>query len=506
MPRPAFFLLLAVLAGSLLTAGCDSAGPPPPVLPAAGYTTQPAQVYIDGDTSDWASLAVQHADPSGGGLNIQRVWMAHSAKQLFLRVALNRPVDLQAENTLTLYLDTDDNPATGLSALGLGAEVRWSFGDRTGRYYADGDSSQIGHAALGLTALPTVRSSTFELALDRSAMPGGEPLVAGDSLRVAWSTAGDRLPDAAGGLGYALSETDLAASGPALSGSGSALRLLSYNVQQDALFAPSRQPHYRRILQALRPDVIGLQEVYEHTASETGDVVDRLLDTDDWSWAKMGSDLVVGSRFPIIDTHTIPGYESVRSGAALLDTRDVLDTPVLIIIMHPPCCNAPARGDTPSRDRQRQQVVDEVVAFIRAVKAGRAPIEVPAETPIVVAGDMNFVGAPQQPRTLRTGDIADNGRFGPDIAPDWDGSSLLDVNPRQTDAPSHATWINPGSSFAPGRLDYAYVTDSVLDVDHAFLLNSATLAGPERQTAGLESSDTQTASDHLPVVVDVSAR
>jgi len=89
-------------------------------------------------------------------------------------------------------------------------------------------------------------------------------------------------------------------------------------------------------------------------------------------------------------------------------------------------------------------------------------------------------------------------------APDWDGSPLLDVNPRQTGAPLHTTWIDSESSFVPGRLDYAFVSDSVVDIAHAFVLRTSTLTESQRSTYGLQRDDTAAASDHLPVVVDLA--
>jgi hypothetical protein len=174
--------------------------------------------------------------------------------------------------------------------------------------------------------------------------------------------------------------------------------------------------------------------------------------------------------------------------------------------MHPPCCNyGPEDGD-PSRNAQRQRVVDGVMAFVRRVKNGKGPFDVASGTPIAILGDMNFVGAAQQPQTLRTGEIINNDAYGPSIKPDWDGSSILDTNPRHAGSPMHTTWINAGSSFPPGRLDYAFVTDSVLDVVHEFVLYTPTLSDDALQTHGLQSGDTNTASDHLPVVIDVQSR
>jgi endonuclease/exonuclease/phosphatase family metal-dependent hydrolase len=514
MTRFAWCLVVAVTL-SLLAGGCggmDGADAPDEGAAAVGgYEAQPARIYVDGNGPDWSDVAVRHTDAGDGadGLGLERLWVAHSPEHLFLRFELTRAVNLQEDNALTLYLDTDNAPSTGPDALGLGAEAAWTFGERSGRV----GSTEVGHAALGLHSLPTVQSDVFEVALDRSARPGGAPLFSGDSLRVALATEADRLPDADGGLGYVLTEASLPLETPSLERPpGSALRILSQNSVNNfdeeisAIFQARRQPSYRRVLKATAPDVIALQEVYAQTADETETVMEEALGVDgDWAWAKRGQDLVLGSRFPIEASRPIPGYEDYESGAFLLDARPALGRRLVVVVMHPPCCNYPADEEAPSRNAQRQQVVDGVAAFLRDVTDGEGPFGVGPGTPIAVVGDMNFVGAAQQPRTLRTGEIVNTERFGPAAAPDWDGTALLDTRPRQTGAPLHTTWIDSTSSFPPGRLDYAYVTDSALEVVHEFVLNTAALPGPERAEHGLRAGDTATMSDHLPVVVDLAS-
>jgi endonuclease/exonuclease/phosphatase family metal-dependent hydrolase len=70
----------------------------------------------------------------------------------------------------------------------------------------------------------------------------------------------------------------------------------------------------------------------------------------------------------------------------------------------------------------------------------------------------------------------------------------------------HITWTDAENSFPPGRLDYAYVTDSVLEVPHEFVLYTPVLPDRVLQERGLQAEDTNEASDHLPVVIDVQAR
>lgn len=476
------------------------------------YTTECALISVDGRVQDWGSVPVRRADADDDqGIDIQRVWTAHSDDYLFLRIAVDRSINLQEENDLTLAIDTDNDSTTGRDTLGMGVDFSWTFGEREGQF----NGMEIGHAAAGLTSLPTHRSRVFEIALDRAAAPDDSTLLfQSDSLRLAFSARGDRVPDEAGGLGYELASCGMELESPSIAPPREAvIRMLSYNAENNfdrelnALFLEDRQPSFRRILDAVAPDVIGFQEVYDQTASEVEAVAEGALRLpDDWNWAKEGQDLVLGTGFPILGTHSIPGYDEYRSGAFLLDAQSALGRPLVVVVMHPPCCNTPPEDGTPGSDVQRQYVVDGVAAFIRKLKNGDGPFDVAPGTPIAIIGDMNFVGDEQQPRTLRRGEIVNVDRYGPSLTPDWDGSALLDTNPRQTGTPMHTTWVDKESSFPPGRLDYAYVTDSVLDVVHEFVLSTPHLAEDSLQVYGLDRQDTNVASDHLPVVIDVRPR
>ena len=327
--------------------------------PIGGYTTQPARIYVDEHGDDWSSVPVRHDDTGDGGtVGLDRVWTAHGADHFFLRLELSRAINLQEGNDLTLFLDTDNDPDTGRDTLGLGAELVWTFGEREGRV---GDT-EIEHDAIGLTSLPTVRSDVFEVALNRGATPDGSTaLFQHDSLRIGLTSGGDRLPNADGGLGYVLSEADTPVEAPSIGApDASAVRLASYNAvnnfdrELNSLFIDAKQPSYRRILGAIGADVIAFQEVYDQTASEVEEVAEGDLGlAEAWNWTKTGRDLVLGTRFPILDMHTIPGYEDYESGAFLLDAEEALGRQLIVVNMHPPCCNYPAEDGELSSDAQR---------------------------------------------------------------------------------------------------------------------------------------------------------
>jgi len=485
--------LLLVFAVPLALAGCNSDDV------SLGAGPFPAAISLDGSFADWERLPPLHTDSDDDSDRTELLDLsaAHDADYLFLRFRLGDAMLLQEKNDLELHLDLDADPSTGSVD---GTDLSWAFGKRSGTLYGNGTRS-LTHADLRFSSLPTVASSAYEIAFQRAATPGGtEWLRDGDTFCLHLTAAGDRLPDE-GRVCYTLSgEVDRPEPLTSIPEKSGALRLISYNIERDALFTDPQEDAYRRIFAGVAPDVFALQEVYENNAQATRDRIAELTDTgaDEWFTAKAGLDLVVVSRYPVLHTYEIPGFEDYASAAHLLDTRADLGQPLLLINMHPPCCS----GGNPPSDLKRQRVVDAVAAFLRDTQQGNGPIDVPNRTPVVVLGDMNFVGDAQQPATLADGSIINQAMHGESAAPDWDGSSFVDVNPPQTGAPLHTTWIDLDSRFPPGRLDYAYVSDSVLRVEQAFVLETAHLSND----AGVQPGDTRTASDHLPIILDVSAK
>ena len=123
-----------------------------------------------------------------------------------------------------------------------------------------------------------------------------------------------------------------------------------------------------------------------------------------------------------------------------------------------------------------------MMAFVRTARNGGI---ITPDSPMIILGDMNLVGLAQQQRTLLTGDIVDENRFGSDFAPDGDGSALADLKPPVTGLPMFFTWYNSQSPFSPGRLDYIVYTDSVLEPGNRFVLFTPTLSNQTRAAFGL---------------------
>jgi hypothetical protein len=91
-------------------------------------------IVIDGRFDDWSGVPVAAEDPKGelppGATDLLALHLADDADYLYFSLYLEDEMLFQQNNHLTLYLDTDDDPATGAAVAGIGAEVAFTFGER----------------------------------------------------------------------------------------------------------------------------------------------------------------------------------------------------------------------------------------------------------------------------------------------------------------------------------------------------------------------------------------
>lgn len=282
------------------------------------------------------------------------------------------------------------------------------------------------------------------------------------------------------------------------------LRVASYNVYWDAIFEDPRfsewPARFSRVINAVQPDVLALQEIRESAAATAARVNELAPLPGGASWyAHKHSDNVILSRFPFAQTAG-GGAGDGGHADALIDLPDDRYAKDLFLISdHWPCC---------SNETGRQEEADQLVRWLDDARNPGGQITVPSDTPMVVVGDFNLVGSGRPLETLLTGDIRYNGSYGPDSPTDWDGTPMADARPLHNGAgPADYTWRNDGSSFAPGVLDFITYTDSVIDPANRFVLEPATMTAAELAATGLQPYDVQLNEssgwyDHLPVVVD----
>ncbi len=463
------------------------------------------RILVDGEFDDWTQHPVWYTDAAGdggaSGVDFGELRVYHDDEYLFLYLEIGTELNLQDLNEIAIYLDTDENPTTGFSINGIGAELVYTFGDRSGLYYGSGNPTAISHPDIGLVTAPTVTSDRFEIAIKRNLTLSGIPIFQSNEMKVVVrdnSSNGDMIPASSEEIEYLFPADSLGAL-PAYSIHKiheSNLRILSYNVLSDGLFDQSRLPAFTRILQAIQPDIIGFQEIYNNSPAQVAAQLETILPSapgQQWYYARQGPDCHAISRYPIVASALIPGYnQGAGNGAFLIDMPD-LDEDLLLIVAHPPCC---------SNDAGRQTEVDLMMEFVREAKGGNGPIPLTVNAPIVIVGDMNLVGDYRQLETLLSGDIGNEAAYGPDFRPDWDGSDFLDSHPYTTELPFSFTWYREGSSFSPGRLDYIIYSGSNLILQNSFSLFSPRLPQDSLTAHSLLADDVVVASDHLPIVAD----
>lgn len=459
---------------------------------------QSNRILLDEKYDDWLDVPVLVNDPVGdqGSSNIDfgKLWVSNDEDFLFFRIEVGPEINLQDGNEINLYLDTDNSIGTGLSISGMGADLVYHFGGRRGEIYLNGSQENINHSDIFLVSSPTVTSDQFEIAISRNVQLNGLNLFNGNEIKVLFKNniaGADQIPDASGGIGYTFN-TQNPDPLPAYSIEKldtSHIRVLSYNVLRDDLFAQDKQVYYSRILKALTPDLIGFQEIYQNGSSQTASKVASFLaeSPSQWFHAKIDPDVIAISRYPILASYDIaPG----GNGAFLIDMNP---HQLLFIVAHPPCCD---------NNSGRQAEIDGIMAFIRDAKNGTGPLTLAPNSPIIITGDMNLVGLNEQVETLLTGNISDQATYGNDFDPDWDGSPFADVKAPTTDLPLTMTWYREPSSFSPGRLDYIVYSSSVISLENSFTLFTPALSQADLSTYNLQPDDVVEASDHLPVVAD----
>ena len=258
----------------------------------------------------------------------------------------------------------------------------------------------------------------------------------------------------------------------------------------DGLFESGKLPAFTRILQAIEPEIIGFQEIYNHSASETASQIESILPSPGQQWysSKGGPDNIVVSRFPILSSYQIEG-----NGGFVIDLNPAFNSQLLLIVAHLPAS---------SNNSGRQWEADAIMAFIRDAKNSGGVITLPTDTPMMIIGDLNLVGYAQQLITLLTGDIVNTGQFGNPFAPDWDDSDFDHILPRSTDIPFFYTWYSPFSTYSPGKLDYMIFSDSVIESVKKLVLFTPAMSADSLAAHNLQSGDVEIASDHLPLVSD----
>ena len=458
-----------------------------------------APIQIDGYFDDWDVLTAVHDDSNddAGPVDFGRIWVANDQDYLYFRFETEGEVQPDEQQNMRLYIDTDMNSSTGTYFNGIGAELMWEFGWREGTF-KDGGTYTVDQYDVGLQMGPTVSNTDFEVAFKRNAVPaGGQSLFNGSNLRfILRDTDSADVAPSSGSITYTFATGTIATPSLSLARQDPAhIRLATWNVKGDGLFdGGSAETAQNRLLDAMDPDILIVNEVWDHTAAQVRTLIEQHLPSgaqEGWYAVKRDDGNVIVSRYPILQSWLI--NSSYRLTGVLLDLGETSAKDLLVIACHWRCCTA---------DDDRQKEADSVISFLRDAKDPGGLITLPEGTPFVLGGDLNLVGWRQQLDTIVTGDIQNEGAYGADDAPDWDGASFADPRSRQPDVRLSYTWRNDWGSYYPGMLDWILYTDSALDLHNHFILETRGMTSTNRAVNGLQLYDTPDASDHAPRVAD----
>ncbi|MFG0319498.1 MAG: endonuclease/exonuclease/phosphatase family protein [Planctomycetota bacterium JB042] len=464
--------------------------------PPAGTTPEappaPPSIVLDGAFDEWPEGVLATADDE---------WLS-------LRLSGDPATTLQGgQVSAALWIDVDGRAQSGRKEGDLGVDLEILFsppsdrrpGPRAGiEIRAVGEHAiheVVSHAAIGLAFAPTFASESYELRIARRTSlkePVGSRWHRSEHVR------GKFVRRDAGGAIVAEQPFDLELerAAPPADPAGripprieGAVRVMSWNIERAA---PRENPKpFARVLAALDPDVVLLQEWWETSEKEllawfSANAPSRTP----WRAITFGElGCAVLTRLPAVPLLAAP-LDPLRR----VDDRD--PRPVRFVgatvetAAGPLICGSlhlKARGHAGSWE-DRLRVVEAETIRARLASA----LEATPDAALVVAGDWNLVGSDRPLDALRR-------------ALDRDGSDLEPIDANVLGDRSLHTWTHAESSFTPGRLDWIVTSDSVLETRQAFVLDTARLADDALRAGRLKRDDSR-ATDHLPLVVDLAEK
>jgi endonuclease/exonuclease/phosphatase family metal-dependent hydrolase len=296
------------------------------------------------------------------------------------------------------------------------------------------------------------------------------------------------------------------------------LRVMAWNIGADSVVPPEgtvadlagagRPSQFARVVRAVAPDVLCLQEI-RADAAWLARMIGAALPLESggtWHAYQGGVDNAIVSRYELAARNTTVAPGGIRPRGH-----------VTALIRLPPgrgaadlymACAHFQSSNGPEHVAARQHHADAIVGEIRDAKAGRGPVPLAARTPFLILGDLNAV--PGQTAFL---DHLLAGRLTQETGPpaaglDWDGSAVTDAHPSHNGSGRDThTWRNDRDKFAPSALDRLLYSDSVLRVRNAFVLDTTTMTAGDLDRSGMRAVDVMRdpaagIHDHLPIVVD----
>jgi hypothetical protein len=540
-----------VVAAGLILLGCSrfQSGSSEPMthVSAHGVKINPHatdRVIIDGASGDWgpAAHAVRRtldlteaaASTTRSAAEIMAVTERQDSRYIYLRLDLARAVGLYGlSGTVSIEIDGDADESTGADIDGLrGTDFSIDLSPLVNGRVTEGAALRVMRNgavvktsdtyALDFVMLPSYAAQRAELRIARGRVldAGMKPMLAGTEYRAQVA-----VHDSTGALRYRvptfraeLAPLDTARAAmntdPLSRAPNTEFRALVWNVANEGL--RDRPEHFRRIIAAIDPDLLILDEVGGVIGREG---VGRFLASLDsgrkarapWNYTYGGGGgyqrTVIAARGPVAE---FPEFRFIRypdsvaervvaaiPAAARARQRANIDSGVatggaMVTLAGKRVAvfgldlqsagNKPDSWQEMRREAEARIIRDQAMAAIRA----HGPID-----GVIAAGDHNLVST-REPLNILS-----------EIGGAFDGSSLVVAEPLQLDSATAATWEGGGGPFPPGRLDWFSFSGSTMEALGGFVFDAADLTDRWRVAHGLQPDDSRKSSDHRPVVVDL---
>jgi endonuclease/exonuclease/phosphatase family metal-dependent hydrolase len=293
--------------------------------------------------------------------------------------------------------------------------------------------------------------------------------------------------------------------------------VLTWNVYRNSIIprsgrsidprATTRPSQFARVLRAVQPDVVCLQDVTA-TVRQAGALLDQILPLGAGrKWQVHTSlDIVIATRYAL----TGRGGGRVEDGTRRRGHAiAVIRTPTTDLYM---ICAHFQSSDRPADVSMRQRQAEMLLHTIRDARDGRGTVPLAARMPIVLLGDFNAIpGGEAFVDGLAVGDLTAKSGGTPDGL-DWDRSPLTDALPHHNASGTDVyTWRNDLDRFPPGVLDRILYSDSILTSVNQFVLDTTSLSYADLAASGMRTIDVMRdpqagIHDHFPLVIDFVLR
>lgn len=466
---------------------------------------------------------------------MQSAWATDDPQWWYLSFAVRDSVSHSTmPGTLHLLIDADDNAQTGGTVfdaamgmtgvdvsldfsradkpqgngIGAGAALRTVAGSTLGEYRSAYD--------LGVVALPTWSATRFELRIAREGAPDG-------FARLGTAVRARLVFEASTGAVTALPATRYAFSTSAAPRTNAALvsqiprkaagavRVVQWNVSEGSFRSPA---NHAKLLAAVQPDVIMLDEAYAETSDSTlsaffarpelaalgrwrfvysrsGGRQHTVVATRDRDIRQAESMVRVEYPAGVLDSvrATAPTAAQhlfdIEAKAQLSNTGAWITVDGIETLFVPLDLQSGGFVRSP-QDQLRVLQSRTIRAQLQRELASRA-----SRAALVIAGDFNAIGSYESIQTLQRG-------------LDVDGTDLALADAPRLSEHTLVTWTDAKvGQFLPGRLDLTLFSDAAFERTGGFAFSSADLTSAYAATLGLTQETSTRTADHLIMVTDL---